>query len=75
MKPTVDKCHILVKTEKSVSISIGRINVKNKMEQKLLGIEFYLSLSFEGHMLSLCKNKDLSKSIFISKNSQLYGPS
>ena len=57
MKPTGDKCHIIVKTEKLVSISIGRINVKNKMEQKLLGIEFYLSLSFEGHMLSLCKKE------------------
>ena len=40
MKPNGDKCHLLVTTEKSVSINIEGSNVKNKKEQKLLGIKF-----------------------------------
>ena len=44
MKPNGDKCHLLVTTEKPVSISIDGSNVKNKKEQKLLDIKFDLSL-------------------------------
>ena len=54
MKPNVDKCNLLVTTEKSVSINIDGSNVKNKKEQKLLGIKF--DSSFGGHITSLCKN-------------------
>ena len=46
MKPIDVKCHLLVITEKSVSINIDGSNVKNKEEQKLLGINFDSSLSF-----------------------------
>ena len=55
MKPNSAKCHLLVTTEKSVSINIDRNNVTNKKEQKLLGIKFELSLSFKDHITSLCK--------------------
>ena len=55
MKPNGDKCHLLVTTEKSVSINIDRSNVTNKKEQKLLRIKFDSSLSFEGHITNLCK--------------------
>ena len=55
MKPNGDKCHLLVTTEKSVTINIDGSNVENKKEQKLLGIKFNLSLSFKGHIISLCK--------------------
>ena len=55
MKPNGDKCHLLVTTEKSVSIDIGESNVENKKEQKLLGIKFDSSLSFKGRITSLCK--------------------
>ena len=55
MKPNADKCHLLVTTEKSVSMSIDGSNVENKKEQKLLGIKFDSSLSFKGHITSLCK--------------------
>ena len=55
MKPNGDKCNILVTTEKSVSVNIGGSNVTNKKEQKLLGIKFDSSLSFEGHITNLCK--------------------
>ena len=55
MKPNGDKCHLLVTTEKSVRINIDGSNVENKKEQKLLGIKFDSSLSFKGHITSLCK--------------------
>ena len=55
MKPNGDKCHLLVTTEKSVSVNIDGSNVTNKKEQKLLGIKFDSSLSFEGHITNLCK--------------------
>ena len=55
MKPNGDKCHLLVMTEKSVSINIDRSNVRNKKEQKLLSIKFDSSLSFKGHITGLCK--------------------
>ena len=55
MKPNGEKCHLLVTTEKSVSSNIDGSNVTNKQEQKLLGIKFDLSLSFEGHITNICK--------------------
>ena len=55
MKPNGDKCHLLVTTEKSVSINIDGSNVENKKEQKLLSIKLDSSLSFKGHITSLCK--------------------
>ena len=55
MKPNGNKCNLLVTTEKSVSINIDGSNKTNKKEQKLLGIKFDSSLSFEGHITNLCK--------------------
>ena len=47
--------HLLVTTEKSVSINIDGSNVTNKKEQKLIGIKFGSSGSFKGHVTNLCK--------------------
>ena len=55
MKPNGNKCHLLVTTEKSVSINIDGSSVTNKKEQKLLGIKFDSSLSFEGRIKNLSK--------------------
>ena len=50
-----DMCHLMVTTEKSVSINIDGNSAKNKKEQKLLGTKFNLPPSFEGHITTLCK--------------------
>ena len=55
MKPNGYKYHLLVTTEKSVSINIDGSNVTIKKDQRLLGIKSYSSLSFEGHITNLCK--------------------
>ena len=55
MKPNGDKYHLLVTIEQSVSINIDGSNVTNKKEQKLFGIKFDTSLSFEGRITNLCK--------------------
>ena len=44
-----------VTTEKPVSASIDGSNIKNKKEQRLLGIKFGSSMSFEGCITSICK--------------------
>ena len=55
MKPNGNRCHLLVTTEKPVSINIDGSIVENKKGQKLLGIKFDSSLSFRDHITSLCK--------------------
>ena len=50
-----DMCHLMVTTEKSVSINTDGNSAKNKKEQKLLGTKFNLPPSFEGHITTLCK--------------------
>ena len=55
MKPNGDKCHLLVTTEKPISINTDGSNVKNKKEQKLLGIKFDSYLFFEDHITNFCK--------------------
>ena len=54
-KPNGNKYHLLVTTEKLVSINIDGNNVTNKKEQKLVDIKFNSSLSFEGHITYLYK--------------------
>ena len=45
----------LLQLKKWVSINTDGSNVTNKQEQKLRGIKFDLSLSFEGHITNICK--------------------
>ena len=52
-----DKCHLMIFDEKSnkVSVKIGEANVKERKEEKLLGIIFDQTLSFKQHVKTLCK--------------------
>ena len=62
MKPNGDKCHLLVTTEKLVGIDIDAGKNYSK-EQNLLGIKFDSSLSFEGHITSLCNKKSVKNNM------------
>ena len=55
MKPNGGECHLLVTTEKSVSINTEGSNVKNKKEQKTTRYKVWFISSLEGHIVSLCK--------------------
>ena len=48
-----DNCHLLVTTEKSVSVTTDGSSVTNKKEQKLIGIKFDSSLLRRSHYKSL----------------------
>ena len=62
MKPNGDKCHLLVTTEKLVGIDNDGGKNYSK-EQNLLGIKFDSSLSFEGHITSLCNKKSVKNNM------------
>ena len=62
MKPNGDKCHLLVTTQKLVGDNIDGGKNYSK-EQNLLGITFDYSLSFEGHITSLCNKKSVKNNM------------
>ena len=55
MKPNPDKCHLLVTRSTDVTAKIGKFDVKNSREEKLLGVKIDTKPSFENHVSSLCK--------------------
>ena len=55
MKANADKCHLLVTRDTDVTAKIGELDVKNSMEEKLLGLKIDSKLSFENHVSTLCK--------------------
>ena len=55
MKANADKCHLLVSSDESSTAKIEDFSIKNRTEEKLLGVKFDSNLSFENHVTSLCK--------------------
>ena len=50
MKANSDKYHLLVTRDTDVIAKIGKFDVKNSREEKLLGIKIDTKLSFENDM-------------------------
>ena len=50
-----DKCHLLVTRDTMVTAKIGKFDVKNSREERLLGSKIDIKLSFENHVSSFCK--------------------
>ena len=50
-----NKCHLLVTSNTNITAKIEDLNIKNKTEEKRLGIKFDSEPSFENHVSSLCK--------------------
>ena len=55
MNAIADKCHLLVTRDTDVTAKIGELDVKNSMEEKLLGVKIDRKLSFDNHVSTLCK--------------------
>ena len=55
MKANADNCHLLVTRDTDVFTKIGKFDVTNSNEEKLLGVKIDNKLSFENHVSSLCK--------------------
>ena len=55
MKATAHKCHLLVSYDESCTANFEDFSIKNSTEEKLLGVKFDSNLSFENHVVSLCK--------------------
>ena len=55
MRASADKYHLVFTIDLDVTAKIGEFDVKNRREEKLLGVKIDTKLSFEHHVSSLCK--------------------
>ena len=55
LKNNVDKCHVLVSTNKPVGIKVGDYTIDNSECEKLLGVKIDVNLNFNNHISDLCK--------------------
>ena len=55
MKSNPDKCHLLVSRNDNVAIRTGNFQIENTKSEKLLGIQFDNTLSFDYHLSEICK--------------------
>ena len=56
LKGNVSKCHLLVKVKDEVSMRIGDFSIVNSEREKLLGVKSADNLTFNNHVLDVCKN-------------------
>ena len=54
LKNNVDKCHVLVSTNKPVGIKVGDYTIDNSECEKLLGVKIDVNLNFDDHISDLC---------------------
>ena len=55
LKNNVDKCHVLVSTNKPVGIKVGDYTIDNSECEKLLGVKIDVNLNFNNHISDLYK--------------------
>ena len=55
LKNNVDKCHVLVSTNKPVGVEVGDYTIDNSECEKLLGVKIDVNLNFNDHISDLCK--------------------
>ena len=55
IKSNPDKCHLLVSSCKKIKMEVGDFDIENSTCEKLLGVHFDNSVTFDYHMSELCK--------------------
>ena len=55
LKSNADKFHVLISTNKPVSVNIGNYTIENSRCEKLLGVKIDANLNFNDHISDLCK--------------------
>ena len=58
MKSNADKCHLLVSSNEKVTIKIGSHEIANTKLEKFLGVHLDSGLSFDYHILEICKKSN-----------------
>ena len=55
LKNNIDKCHVLVSTNKPVGVKFGDYTIDDSECEKLLGVKLDVNLNFNDHISDLCK--------------------
>ena len=55
LKGNVDKCYLLVSSSDAVNLKVSECNIKNSECEKLLGVKFDNKLTFEKHIIYICR--------------------
>ena len=63
LKNNVDKCHVLVSTNKPVGIKVGDYTIDNSECEKLLGVKIDVNLNFNDHISGLCEKTSRKASV------------
>ena len=56
LKINAEKCHLLVSSNEKVTIKIGSHEIGHTKREKLLGVHLDSGLSFDYHVIKICKN-------------------
>ena len=55
LKINAEKCHLLVSSNEKVTIKIGSHEIGHTKREKLLGVHLDSGLSFDYHVIKICK--------------------
>ena len=66
LKNNADKCHVLVSTNKSISVNMGNYTIDNSECEKLLGVKIDVNLNFSDPISELCgiRKKEINNGLF-----------
>ena len=55
LKSNADKCHVLISTNKHITVNIRNCTIEKSACEKLLGMKIDANLNFNDHISGLCK--------------------
>ena len=55
MKLNIDKCHLLLNSQEPNTLKIGDLHINNSLSEKLIGVTFDCTLTFNKHIQDTCQ--------------------